>query len=160
MKGFRYLRLLVRQPGVDISALDLSDWAAGHPGTSAPEEAIGEVIDRQALAAYRERLDEIDAELDEVTIASDAGRLDRLQDERDALLAEVRAATGLGDRMRQVGGSAERARVAIRKAVAAAVDRLSDIDAGLGRLLRDCVHTGTRCVYQPDPDRAVTWLTD
>jgi len=31
---------------------------------------------------------------------------------------------------------------------------------GLGRLLRDCVHTGTRCVYDPDPTRPVTWLTD
>ena len=160
MKGFRYLRLLVRQPGVDISALALSDRAAGHSGAGVIEPAAGEVIDRRALAAYRARLTEIDADLDEASLAGDAGRLGRLRDERDALLAEVRAATGLAGRMRQVGGSAERARVAVRKAVAAAIDRLTDIDAGLGRLLRDSVHTGTRCVYEPDPDRPVTWLTD
>ena len=55
---------------------------------------------------------------------------------------------------------AKRARVAVRKAVAAAIDRIAEVDGGLGRLLRDCVHTGARCVYDPDPSRLVTWLTD
>ena len=48
----------------------------------------------------------------------------------------------------------------MRKALAAAIDRIAEVDGGLGRLLRDCVHTGTRCVYDPDPTRPVTWLTD
>jgi hypothetical protein len=118
------------------------------------------VIDRQALAAYHKRLTEIDAELDELEQWADAARVERLGHERDALLAEVRAATGLGGRSRQVGATAERARVAVRKAVAAAIERITDVDAGLGRQLRDCVHTGARCVYDPDPTRPVTWLTN
>ena len=159
IKGFAYLRLLVRQPGVEVSALDLSDWAAGHAGFGVDEGASG-FIDRQALAAYRKRLSEIDAELDEFGQWRDAARSQQLEEERDALLAEVRAATGLGGRARQAGGTAERARIAVRKAVAAAIERIAQVDSGLGRLLRDCVHTGARCVYEPDPTRRVTWLTD
>jgi hypothetical protein len=159
-KGFVYLQLLVRQPGVEVSALDLSDHAAGHAGTGIDQADTGEVIDRQALAAYRTRLAEIDAELDQFRQWGDAARVERLEDEREALLAEVRAATGLSGRVREAGGTAERARVAVRKAVAAAIDRIAELDGGLGRLLRDCVHTGAHCVYDPDPARLVTWLTD
>jgi hypothetical protein len=88
-------------------------------------------------------------------------RLERLQDERDALLAELRAATGLGGRSRVVpGGAAERARVAVRKAVAAAIERIAELDPLLGRVLSDTVRTGSYCSYQPDPSRPVVWLTD
>jgi hypothetical protein len=159
MKGFEYLRQLLRQPGVEISALDLSDWAAGHPGSGVDQAPLGDLIDRQALAAYRSRLIQIDAELDERGPWSDPAR-ERLEDEREALLAEVRAATGLGARPRQAGATIERARVAVRKAVAAATDRIAEVDDGLARLLRDCVHTGARCVYEPDPARPVVWVTD
>jgi hypothetical protein len=160
MKGFVYLQHLLRQPGVEISALDLSDWAAGHAGSGVDQAPTGDLIDRQALAAYRQRLTDIDAELDDLGQWGQATRVERFEDERDALLAEIRAATGLGARARQAGGTAERARVAVRKALAAAIDRIAEVDGDLGRLLRDCVHTGTRCVYDPDPTRPVTWLTD
>jgi tRNA G37 N-methylase Trm5 len=50
--------------------------------------------------------------------------------------------------------------VAVRKAVAAAVDRISEIDPLLGRLLTDTVHTGSSCRYAPDPSRPVEWRTD
>ena len=160
MKGFSYLQHLLRQPGVEISASSLSDLAAGHAGVGVDQPSTGDVIDRQALAAYRTRLGEIDAELGEVRDRGYAVRRERLEDERDALLAEIRAASGLGRRARQTGGSAERARVAVRKAVAAAIERIAEVDVGLGRLLRDCVRTGAQCVYDPDPGRPVTWITD
>lgn len=160
MKGFAYLRQLVRQPGVEVSALDLSNWAAGHAGLSIEDASVGDVIDRRALTAYRTRLAEIDAELAELQQWGDATRVERLEDERDAVLAEVRLATGLGGRARRVDGTRERARVAVRKAIAAAIERIAEVDGGLGRLLRDCVRTGARCIYDPDPARHVTWLTD
>jgi hypothetical protein len=124
------------------------------------EGASDDVIDRQALAAYRRRLAELDEELDQAGAWADAGRADRLRAERDALLEQVRAATGLGGRVRQTSAAGERSRVAVRKALAAAIDRIADVEPTLGRLLRDCVHTGATCVYEPDPARPITWRTD
>lgn len=160
VRGFAYLQLLISQPGVVVSALELSDHAAGHPGASLDQAPAGELVDRQALAAYRKRLAEIDVEFDQFRQWNDAARLERLKDERDALLAEVRTATGFSGRIREAGATAERARVAVRKAIAAAIERITEVDSGLGRLLRDCVHTGALCVYDPDPARPVSWLTN
>jgi hypothetical protein len=160
MKGFHYLRVLLRQPGVEISALDLSDWVAGHPGRGLADAGTGEIIDRQALAAYRARLAELDTELAEAQEWADDARLAPLRRERDALLDEIAAATGLSGRLRERGAATERARVAVRKAVATAIDRLTDIDPILGRVLRDSIRTGSVCRYDPDPTRRLTWLTD
>ncbi len=160
MKGFHYLRVLLRQPGVEISALDLSDWVAGHPGRGVDDAGTGDIVDRQALAAYRERLVELDAELAEAQEWADGGRLSPLRRERDALLDEVAAATGLSGRRRQHGTATERARVAVRKALAAAIDRVTEVDATLGRVLRDSIQTGSVCRYDPDPSRPLTWVTE
>jgi hypothetical protein len=160
MKGFHYLRILLRQPGIEISALDLSDWVAGHPGSGVADADAGEIIDRQALAAYRTRITELDAEIAEAHEWGDTGRTERLRGQRDALLDEVAAATGLSGRHRQRGTANERARVAVRKAIAAAIDRITEIDTTLGRVLRDGVQTGSFCRYDPDPSRSLTWVTD
>ena len=159
VKGLRYLRLLVKQPGVEISSLDLATWVAGHPGVVSPDGSGDELVDRQAVAAYRRRLDEIDQDITEADQWSDPERLSRLLAEREALLDELLASAGLGGRRRTSGSSEERARVAVRKAVAAAVDRIEEVDAPLGRLLRDTVRTGALCRYDPDPSRPVTWIT-
>ena len=77
-----------------------------------------------------------------------------------ALLHEVRGATGLGGRQRRTGSTDERARVAVQKAIASSLDLIHQHDPSLARLLRDTVHTGATCRYQPDPARPVTWLLD
>ena len=59
-----------------------------------------------------------------------------------------------------MGGSAERARVAVRKAIAATLTQIERHEPGLARLLRDEVHTGMACRYDPNPDHPVRWITD
>jgi hypothetical protein len=145
---------------VEISALDLSDAAGGHPGVQVIEGDAGPLVDRQALDSYRRRLAELDAELDEADAWGDPARAERLTAEREALLAQVAEATGLAGRLRAPGGSRERARIAVRKAIAAAVDRIGAADPALGRLLRDTVRTGGTCSYEPDPGRPVRWMLD
>jgi len=159
MKGFHYLRLLLREPGREFSALDLSSWAAGHPDRPVDEAGLGDVVDRRALIAYRQRLAELDAEIAEAEQWADHGRLSRLRTERDALLDQVAAATGLGGRLRKAGGSAERARIAVRKAIAAATERIGEVEPDLGHALRHDVHTGAGCRYDPEPSRPLTWRT-
>ena len=76
----------------------LCDLAGG--AETVDQAGLGEVVDAQALAAYRRRLAEIDAELDEADARGDAGGAARADCRRDALLAELSAATGLGGRPR------------------------------------------------------------
>ncbi|WP_206778459.1 MULTISPECIES: hypothetical protein [Frankia] len=159
VKGLHYLRHLVERPGQDISALVLSDAVAGHAGAGVGDSDAGELLDAQALAAYRRRLSEIDADLAEADAWADPVRLERARLERQALLDELAAATGLGGRRRRAGSTRERARVAVRKAIVAAVDRIDRIDPAVARLLRDTVRTGTTCRYDPDPSRPVRWVT-
>jgi hypothetical protein len=158
LRGLQYLRLLLDRPGVDVAALDLSDAAAGHAGTRVADADAGPLVDRQALAAYRRRLGELDEELAEADAWGDPVRAERLSGEREALLAQVAEATGIGGRPRMTAGGHERARVAVRKAIAAAVARIGAADPPLGRLLRDTVVTGGACRYDPDPHRPVQWV--
>ena len=158
VKGLHYLRILLQRPGADIPAIGLSDTVAGHPGSQAAGGDLGAVLDQQALSAYRRRLAELDADLGEARSWADTGRAAKLAAERDALLEQLRAATGLGGRPRQPGSAGERARIAVRKAIASAIGRVSAADPALGRILSATVTTGTICRYDPDPDRPVRWI--
>ncbi len=160
LKGLHYLRYLVRRPGEDVDALTLAAAIAGHGGVIVAEGDAGEVLDAAALAAYRRRLTEIDAQLEAADRRGDARAADDLSAERDALLGQLRTATGLGGRQRRTGGSAERARVAVRKAIAAALIQVERQEPGLARLLRDSVRTGMTCRCDPSPDHPVTWITE
>jgi hypothetical protein len=158
MKGLHYLRLLLASPGRDLSAVELTALAAGRDASTAPDSAGLPVADAQALTAYRNRLRDIAAELDDADARSDQRKSASLTAEREALLEALRGATGLGGRPRTTGAASERARVAVRKAIASTIGRIAEVDAPLSRLLEDTVTTGTVCRYDPDPDRPVEWL--
>jgi hypothetical protein len=156
LRGFCYLRELLRRPRQPVAALDL---VAAGTGTVA-QPGLDGLPDRQALSAYRQRLRDLDAELAEAEEWADNGRVDALSAERDALLAELAGAVGLGGRARTVGGSGERARVAVKKAISSSIDRVATVDEPLARHLRARVRTGLSCVYEPDPADDRHWILD
>lgn len=151
-RGLEHLHVLLASPGVEVPALRLAGGAQ-----TVEQAGLGEVVDAQALAAYRRRLLAIDSELDEADAWGDAGRAETLTVEREALLAQVSAATGLGGQPRTAGSSAERARVAVRKAIATALDAIHTADPVVARHLTARVRTGLLCCYEPDPDAAIEW---
>ena len=151
-RGLEHLHTLLTHAGTDVPALRLAG------GVETVEQAgLGAVIDDQAFTAYRRRLAEIDTELDEADACSDAVGSARLTAERAALLAQVSAATGLGGRPRSTGSGAERARVTVRKAIAAAIEAIHAADPVVARHLTTHVRTGLTCRYEPDPDAPVSW---
>lgn len=156
LRGLGYLRELVGRPGTEVTALDL----IGTRGPVLEESGLGEVADRQALAAYRQRLADLDVELAEAEDWADAGRAERAREERDALLEELARATGLGGRPRTSGSSQERARVAVKKAISTAIGRIAEVDGALALHLRNSIRTGLACSYQPEPGSAPVWLLD
>jgi hypothetical protein len=153
LRGFGYLRELLRRPRQPVTALDLV-------GAGTVESGLGEFLDQQALKAYRQRLNDLDQELTEAEEWSDLDRLTGLRVERDALLDELARATGLNGRTRTTGSSQERARVAVKKAISAAIDRIATVDEPLAHHLRTTIHTGLNCTYDPAPTDNLHWILD
>jgi non-specific serine/threonine protein kinase len=117
----------------------------------------GEILDEQAKAAYRARLHELAAEIDEADSWADAERAARARREVDLLTEQLAQAVGLGGRDRRALSDAERARVTVTKAIRAGVQRIANLDADLGAHLEVSIRTGSFCVYRPDPGSAITW---
>ena len=83
------------------------------------------MLDAPALASYRHRLELLEAELDAADRAGDPTRAVRAQSERDALVAELQRASGLGRRVRATTNESERARVNVTRTLRATVDRIA-----------------------------------
>jgi hypothetical protein len=72
-----------------------------------------------------------------------------LEDEIEALTAELNRTAGLRGRIRTFAGPAERARTAVRKAISRALDAVEAGDPALAATLRLSVSTGYECCYTP-----------
>jgi hypothetical protein len=160
LKGLHYLRYLVQRPGTDVTALALSDAASDHPGTTLEVSDLGAPLDATAIASYRRRLSDLDHQLEAADQRGDQSAGEQLNAERNLVLDQLRSAAGLGGRRRHMGASTERARVAVRKAIATALTQIDQHAPDVARLLRDAVHTGVACRYDPNPDHPVSWVTD
>jgi hypothetical protein len=144
MRGLAHLHALLSQPDSDLPAVSLG-------GGEVVEQTAIEVLDDDSRRILAARLAELDAELEY------AERPD-LREERQAVASYLASGTGLGGRSRTTGSHAERARVAVRKAIVAALARIAETDPWLGRHLRDRVRTGFECRYESDPDHPVDWI--
>src|SRR5262249_6340560 len=114
-------------------------------------------LDAKAKAAYKQRLSDLRAELDEAAAFKDLGRTARLQAEQTFLTEQLSAAVGLGGRDRLAGANAERARNAVTKRIRGVVRKIRPEHPTLAHHLDTCIRTGVFCVYVPDPARTVGW---
>jgi hypothetical protein len=141
-KGLRDLRALLANPRVDVSAASLA--TDQFVSVDAPP-----ILDARAKLEYRRRLDDLDRDLDWAGIRGDARRAQALESERQALLDELRRATGLGKRDRSINSDHERLRKTVTARIRDTLRRLDDRHPALAAHLRASVHTGAVCVYTP-----------
>jgi len=151
-KGLEHLSVLLRWPGREVAAIDL---VAG-PGAARPA-STGEVLDAAARKAYQQRLAGLEAAAEAADRTGDAEAAARISDERDALVAELRSAAGLGGRSRRFSDDAERARVNVTRTIRQAIERIAEVSPDVGLHLRQRVRTGARCCYQPEDQDAFAW---
>jgi hypothetical protein len=144
--GMLHLAVLISNPRQEISAADLVAGLASVTGQAAAASAQP-VLDPEAIAGYRGRLRELDAELGQLSPGSPAETA--AQAEREWLAGQLASAAGLGGRSRSFADDSERARVAAGKAIRRALNRIAAADAVLGEHLRQAVRTGARCSYWP-----------
>lgn len=128
--GMLHLAVLTANPGQEIPAAELASGVEAVVGGSSRQA----LLDQSAIRQYRARLAQLREQAD---------------DEHDWLVRQLAAASGLRGRTRGFTDNAERARIAVGKAIRRAIDRIHQADPALGAYLRDTVHTGIRCVYLP-----------
>jgi pimeloyl-ACP methyl ester carboxylesterase len=163
-KGLGYLARLLRQPHRELHVLDLLAGDAACVSQTAREDGLvaakpdaGAMLDERAKHLYRERIAELEAEIEQARRWNDLERTARAEGERDALTHELARALGLGGRDRRAASDSERARASVSKAVRSAVRRLGEQHPELGQHLSVAVHTGTFCVYDPDSRVPASW---
>jgi tetratricopeptide (TPR) repeat protein len=165
-KGMRHLARLFEAPGREVHALELARFEtstsdANRIGDSSLTAGglgdAGPLLDAEAKAAYRERLDELREDLAEAESWNDPERAARLRAEADALTHELTAAMGLGGRDRPAASAAERARISVTRAIRAALARIGEHSAALNAHLDATIRTGTFCSYTPDPRAPISW---
>ncbi|WP_182885558.1 ATP-binding protein [Microbispora sp. H10885] len=153
-KGLRDLHRLLSHPGADLPAVLLLAPEGGRIVVAARRLGGDAVLDEEAKARYRHRLTLLDEEIDRAVERGDDGRAAEFDRERAALLAELRAASGLGGRDRRLGDEAERARKAVTARIRDVLRKLDGLHPALAAHLRGAVSTGATCRYQPDHEIA------
>jgi hypothetical protein len=143
-RGMQMLAELVSSPNHESHVLTLMASEMSDAGDG------GEMIDREAREAYRERVDDLRDQLQEAEAFGDPVRALRLRTELERIMAELARGVGLGGRQRRAGAAAERARINVQRRVREAIRRIGEQDAKLGRHLDRAVRTGTFCAYEPD----------
>jgi hypothetical protein len=141
-KGLMDLHTLLANPTVEIAATALAtDAFVG--GDAAP------VLDARAKQMYRRRLDELDGALERAAFTGDPVRAEKLENERQAILDELRRAAGLGGRDRALNDERERLRKTVTARIRDTLSKLDDRHPALAAHLRAAVHTGANCIYSP-----------
>lgn len=149
-KGLRDLHFLLGRPGSEVTAVRLLDPEGGEVVVAAKSLGGDAVLDDEAKARYRARLDELDELIDTATGLGQDARAAALDRERDALLAELRSAAGLGGRTRRLGDEAERARKTVTARIRDTLRKLDEQHPALAAHLRASVTTGSSCRYAPE----------
>lgn len=147
-KGIADLAVLLARAGREVHVRELEGVIGAAPHGGAADQAV---LDDEAIKQYRQRLVDLEDDLDEADRHGDAGRAAVLAAERDALVDQLASAFGLGGRARRVGSDPdERLRKAVSARVRASIERIEALHPALGRHLRAAVRTGFWCSYQPE----------
>jgi hypothetical protein len=176
-KGLHYIAFLLHHPGEEFHSVELVTTmgkrqvtpAATSYGTLSEDRLTehhlrvgglgdaGVLLDAQAKAAYKRRLEELAEELEEAQSFNDPARAAKAQAEIDFLTDELVAAVGLGGRDRKSASAAERARLNVTKAIKATLRKISKTHPALGHHLSTSIKTGTFCSYTLDPTQPIAW---
>ncbi len=129
----------------------------GEPEVRSDLGDAGALLEATAKTAYKTRLAELRAELEEAERFNVPLRATQARQEMDFLVGELARAVGLGGRDRRVASHAERARLNTTRAIRAAMANLARAHPSLGRHLASTIQTGRYCSYAPDPRAPIAW---
>ncbi|MFG3254455.1 AAA family ATPase [Streptomyces sp. NPDC048172] len=147
-KGLRDLHVLISSPGTEVPAARLLAPEGGDMVVAARSLGGDAVLDEEAKTRYRHRLTLLDEEIERALDLGQDRRAATLDEERQALLDELRGAAGLLGRTRRLGDESERARKTVTARIRHALRRLGQRHPELAAHLRETVSTGATCCYR------------
>ncbi len=154
-RGLFYISRLLAEPGRDVPAVTLLAAATGIDPRVATGSS-GPILPDDTRAKYRTQYNELQEELQNAKENNDLGRIERAQDQMDALGTEIARATGLGGRKRELT-DAEKVRKAVSNAVTRAIDSFDEKkDKELIQHLRASISSGRFFKYAPE--QSIEWL--
>ena len=174
-RGLQCLACLLRTPGREFHVSELLASLLEAPVAASAVVASGRlredgghcttaglndgspILDAQAKAEYKRRLNELRQDLEEAERFNDPDRAAKTQDEMNAIAQHLASAIGLGGRDRKASSEAERARCAVTKRIKQSIRKIGDAIPTLGHHLTARIKTGYFCSYNPHPDRRGAW---
>ncbi|MDQ8184285.1 hypothetical protein [Pelagicoccus sp. SDUM812002] len=141
-KGIRFLAKLLSKPTENFSSFALANPDAVQDSV---EVSDLETTDRSSLRRYKERLLDIEEDLEEAMAFEREDEIERLEDERDSILKHLSEVSGVGGRSR-LQGEKEKARQSVSSNLKRIVASLPFGSAHLKARLK----TGYICTYTPD----------
>jgi len=166
-RGLHYLAVLLRNSGREFHVRELlarpTDASTVIATVAMRGHVIGglsagvPVLDTEAKAACKCRLNELRQSLNKAERFNDSQRKTEVQNEMQAIADYLAAAVGLGGRDRKTSSDAERARCAVTKCIKKASKKIGGAIPSLGYHLAARIKTGYFCSYNPHPERPVNW---
>jgi hypothetical protein len=150
-RGLSDLALLLANPGREIAAATLMDGGQTAPPLREP------ILDERARGEIRERLRLLDEKITRAEAAGSEATALRAADEKNQLVRELRARTGLGGRRRAFPDASERARKAVSGRIRDSIERIRAQLPELALHLESTIFTGSLCAYRPT--QPIVWLT-
>jgi len=160
--GMAYIEHLLRSPNHPLSCMKLQAAVGGNPDgrtvLDKQDEAelpaasfVGnEILDEPARKQYRERLASIEDELQQAERNNDMGQRERLTEEKQWLIEELKSKIGLAGRPRRFATDAEKARKAVSGAIVASLKMIGKQHPELAKHLDDRIDRGAHCCYRGD----------
>jgi hypothetical protein len=161
LRGLSYLHYLLGRPGKDVEAEELIrntlDYV-GLPEVSEDEACeeelfeesdLGPLADDQAIHAARQRVKDLDVEIEDARRNHDLGRLEHKSNEKAKLTKYLGSVLNIRGEPRPIPTKDEKARQSCRAAIVTAIAAIERQDPALATHLRQSVHTGGCCRYTP-----------
>ncbi|HSI74591.1 MAG TPA: hypothetical protein VK957_01795, partial [Lunatimonas sp.] len=149
VKGLFDIQKLLMQPGQLFHCAELMG--------STLEDSGEKLIDEKAKKQYQRKILELQGELEEAEQYSDFERIEKLHEEYDKLVDHLSSSLNLNRKVRETGGTIDKARSAVTWRIRNAIAKIELIHPLLGAHLSNAIKTGTFCTYKPD--RTLEWVT-
>ncbi len=152
-KGLHILSRLLRFPEETVRATELQGL---DPRAGTSTESVQAILDDEAKSRCRDRLAEMDREIEEAERNGDDATLPRLQTEKEQLVTELGTQLGLAGKSRNLGprSPTESARVAVRQNLDRVFGGLRTAQPPMTRLAdhleRSILNEGNAYAYRPE----------